>query len=68
MENSSRIMMDFKWNSMFGSVVIGAPVLVQSQFSEGGGCLTSRFPWLLLDFFFYDVPHSCLEYGMGVIG
>lgn len=51
MENSSRIEMDSGWHSKLGSVVIGALILVRSQFDEGGGGLTSQFPWLLLDWF-----------------
>jgi len=40
--------------------------LVWSRMDKGGGGLTSRFPWLFLDWLFYEIPHSCLEYGTGV--
>ena len=42
--------------------------LVRSQFGEGGGGLTSEFPWLFLDWFIHEIPHSCLEYGTMVTG
>ena len=60
-KNPSRIVMDSRWHSKFGSVVIGAPGLGKSRFGEGGGGLTSGFLWL-----FYEIPHSCLQYATGV--
>ena len=41
---------------------------MRSRYGEVGGVLTSGFPWLFMDWFIPDIPHSFLEYGMGVIG
>ena len=60
--------MDSGWHSKFGLVVIESLVLVWSWFGEDGGGLTSGFPWLFMDWLFYEIPHSCLEYGTVVTG
>jgi len=64
MESSSRIVMESGgipssvWfcdlSVDFGEIVV---------LGEGGGGLTSGFPWFFLDWFIHEIPHSCLEYG-----
>jgi len=41
---------------------------VRSGYGEDGGILTSRFPWLLWIGLSQEIPHSCLEYCVGVTG
>ena len=49
--------------------MVGVQVVLVSchQYPPRSGSLASRNPGLVLFWLFHEIPHSCLEYGAGVI-